>query len=147
MLPAGLIAGRVDDPLAALVAGLVTGAVIGVGSGWPAGAGSVRCRWILATAVGMGLGLLFGATVVGFGTSLADLAVMGALTGLLLGVAQTLALPARTRYRLGVGRRDAAALGARLDRHHARRESPSRSSSPSSAPPAPSPSPPSPGCC
>ena len=55
----------------------------------PAAAG----RWILATAVGMGLGLLFGATVVGFGTSLADLALMGALTGLLLGVAQTLALP------------------------------------------------------
>jgi hypothetical protein len=47
----------------------------------------------------MGLGLLFGATVVGFGTTLADLVVMGALTGLLLGVAQTLALPAATLYR------------------------------------------------
>ena len=47
----------------------------------------------------MGLGLLLGATVVGFRTSLADLAVMGALTGVVLGVAQTVALPARTRRR------------------------------------------------
>ena len=96
---AGLIAGRVDDPVAALVAGLVTGAVIGVGQ-WLVSRGRLRpVRWILATVVGMGLGLLLGASVVGFGTSLADLVVMGALTGLLLGVAQTLALPAATRYR------------------------------------------------
>jgi MFS family permease len=96
---AGLIAGRVDDPLAALVAGLVTGAVIGVGQ-WLASRGRLRpVRWIFATMLGMGLGLLLGATAVGFGSSLADLAVQGALTGLVLGVAQTLALPAATRHR------------------------------------------------
>ena len=67
---AGLTAGRVNDPLAALVAGLVTGAIIGVGQ-WLASWGRLRpVRWILATVVGMGLGLLLGATVVGFGTSL-----------------------------------------------------------------------------
>ena len=33
----------------------------------------------------MGLGLLLGAAVVGYGTSLADLALMGALTGVVLG--------------------------------------------------------------
>ena len=96
---AGLIVGRVDDPLAALVAGLVTGAVIGAGQ-WLASRGRLSpVRWIPATVVGMGVGLLLGATAVGFGTTLADLAVMGALTGLVLGVAQTLALPSRTRYR------------------------------------------------
>ena len=96
---AGLIVGRVDDPLAALVAGLVTGAVIGAGQ-WLASRGRLSpVRWIPATALGMGVGLLLGATAVGFGTTLADLAVMGALTGLVLGVAQTLALPSRTRYR------------------------------------------------
>ena len=47
----------------------------------------------------MGLGLLIGATVVGFGTDLADLALMGALTGLPLGIAQAMALPARSRFR------------------------------------------------
>jgi hypothetical protein len=95
----GFVAGRVDDPLAALVAGLITGAVIGSGQ-WLASRGRLLAiRWILATTLGMGLGLLVGATAVGFGTSLADLATMGALTGLALGVAQTLALPAGARYR------------------------------------------------
>ena len=93
------VAGRVDSPVAALVAGLVTGAVIGAGQ-WLASRRRLRpARWILATALGMGLGLLLGATVVGFRTSLADLALMGALTGVVLGVAQTLALPAQTRRR------------------------------------------------
>jgi hypothetical protein len=48
----------------------------------------------------MGLGLLLGAVTVGYGTSLADLAAMGALTGLALGTAQALAMPAGTRHRV-----------------------------------------------
>ena len=56
-------------------------------------------RWIPATAVGMGAGLLLGAAVVDYGTSLADLALMGALTGLVLGPAQALALPLQARRR------------------------------------------------
>jgi hypothetical protein len=47
----------------------------------------------------MGLGLLLGAVTVGYGTSLADLALMGALTGLVLGPTQALALPRGTRMR------------------------------------------------
>jgi hypothetical protein len=94
-----VIAGRVDDPLAALIAGLVTGAVVGAGQ-WLVSRGRLRpVSWILATALGMGGGLLLGATVVGFRTSLVDVAVMAALTGLGLGVAQTVALPTRTRRR------------------------------------------------
>jgi hypothetical protein len=94
-----LVAGRVDSPLAALVAGLVTGAVIGAGQWLTSRRRLQPTAWILATALGMGLGLLLGATAVGFRTSLADLVLMGALTGLLLGVAQTLALPAQARRR------------------------------------------------
>ncbi|HEY5784406.1 MAG TPA: hypothetical protein VIT65_06495 [Microlunatus sp.] len=94
-----LVAGRVDDPLAALLAGLVTGAVVGAGQ-WLASRGRLRpLPWIAATTVGMGAGLLLGATVVGFQTTLVDVAVMGAVTGLVLGIAQTVALPARTRRR------------------------------------------------
>ena len=105
-------------PTAALVGGLITGAVIGAGQ-WLASRRRLRpVPWILATALGMGFGLLLGATVVGFQTSLADLAVMGALTGVVLGVAQTLALPAQNPTTLVVGRHDAAALGTRLDHHH-----------------------------
>ena len=50
-------------------------------------------RWIPATAVGMGLGLLLGASTVGYRTSLLDLVLMGAVTGVALGTAQALALP------------------------------------------------------
>jgi hypothetical protein len=82
-----------------MVAGLITGAVIGAGQ-CLASRGRLRLvPWVLATALGMGLGLLLGATAVGFQTSLADVAVMGALTGAVLGVAQAVALPAQTRRR------------------------------------------------
>jgi hypothetical protein len=101
--PAGLIgravAGPVDDPVAALLGGALTGVVIGAGQAL-AGRGRVPAlRWIPATAAGMGLGLALGASVVGYGTTLADLALMGALTGAVLGPAQALALPRATPAR------------------------------------------------
>jgi hypothetical protein len=93
------VAGRVDDPVAALVGGTVAGLVIGVGQTL-ASRGRLDIRkWVPATAAGMGLGLLLGAVVVGYETSLTDLALMGALTGLVLGPAQALALPRGTRMR------------------------------------------------
>lgn len=98
-IAAGAIAGPVNRPLAALVAGLVTGAVIGTGQWLASRRRLYASRWIPASTVGMGLGLLLGATTVGFGTSLAALALMGGLTGLLLGVAQAFALPPGTRHR------------------------------------------------
>jgi hypothetical protein len=93
------VVGRVDSPLAALVGGAVAGLGIGLGQVLASrGRLDVR-RWVPATAAGMGLGLLLGATVVGYGTSLPDLALMGALTGLVLGPAQALALPREARAR------------------------------------------------
>ncbi len=93
------LAGPVDSPLAALLGGLVTGAVIGAGQ-WLASRRRLDWLWwIPATAAGMGLGLLAGAVAVDFGTSLTDLALMGAITGLFLGVAQAVALPAAARRR------------------------------------------------
>jgi hypothetical protein len=50
-------------------------------------------------AFGMAVGLAMGAAAVGYRTSLADLAFMGALTGIPLGIAQALALPATARRR------------------------------------------------
>src|SRR4051812_43638541 len=79
------VAGRVDDPLSALFGGAVTGLVIGLGQALASrGRLDIR-RWVPATAIGMGLGLLLGAVTVGYGTSLGDLALMAALTGLVLG--------------------------------------------------------------
>lgn len=90
-------AGPVTSPGAALLGGAVTGVVVGLGQAI-AGRLDPR-RWLPATAAGMGVGLLLGASVVGYGTSLADLAVMGALSGVPLGIAQALALPAGIRAR------------------------------------------------
>jgi hypothetical protein len=93
------VSGRVDDPTAALLGGAVAGLVIGLGQTLASlGRLDIR-RWVPATGIGMGLGLLLGAVTVGYGTSLADLALMGALTGLILGPAQALALPRGTRRR------------------------------------------------
>jgi hypothetical protein len=93
------VAGRVDSPLAALSGGAVAGAVLGIGQTLASrGRLDIR-RWVPATAIGMGLGLLLGAVTVGYGTSLGSLALMGALTGVVLGLAQTLALPPATRRR------------------------------------------------
>lgn len=91
--------GRVDSPVAALIGGAVAGLVIGVGqtlAGWR----RLELRkWVPATAAGMGVGLLLGASVVGYDTSLGSLALMGALTGLVLGPVQALALPRGARRR------------------------------------------------
>jgi hypothetical protein len=93
------VVGRVDSPTAALVGGAVAGLGIGLGQTLASrGRLDIR-RWVPATGVGMGLGLLLGAGVVDYQTSLPDLALMGALTGLVLGPAQALALPRGTRMR------------------------------------------------
>jgi hypothetical protein len=96
----GLASGRVDTPFAALVGGLVTGAVLGAGQSLASSRRLDWRRWVPATAVGMGIGLVAGATAVGFRTSLVDLAVMGAVTGVALGAAQAVALPGPLRNRL-----------------------------------------------
>jgi hypothetical protein len=96
----GLAVGRVDSPLAALIGGLVTGAVLGAGQSLASSRRLDWHRWVPATAAGMSLGLAAGATAVGFRTSLVDLVVMGAITGVALGVAQAGALPGPVRNRL-----------------------------------------------
>jgi hypothetical protein len=100
------VAGPVDDLLAAVLGGAATGLVIGIGQSLVArnlaGPGTIRpVRWIPATTIGMAAGLAIGAAAVGYRTSLADLVLMGLLTGVPLGLAQTLALPSTTRRRWG----------------------------------------------
>lgn len=91
------VAGPVASPGAALTGGLVTGLVIGAGQAL-AGRLDPR-RWIPASAVGLGAGLLLAVATVGPGTSLGELALGGLVTGVPLGLAQALALPAGTRAR------------------------------------------------
>lgn len=93
------VVGRVDGPIAALLGGAVAGLVLGAGQVLASSRRLDLRRWIPGTGIGMGLGLLLGASTVGYRTSLADLVLMGALTGVVLGVAQVLALPRRTHLR------------------------------------------------
>jgi hypothetical protein len=82
------VVGRVNDVGSALLGGLVAGAVIGAGQ-WLVARRLLDPRtWIPATAVAMSIGLAIGAWVVGYGTSLGELALMGAITGIALGAAQ-----------------------------------------------------------
>ena len=94
---AGIVAeaatGRVNDAVSALVGGLIAGAVIGTGQ-WLVARRLLGnpWAWIAATAAAMGIGLLAGAWVVGYGTSVGELALMGAITGIPLGLAQAFLL-------------------------------------------------------
>ena len=104
---AGLIGraagGPVDELGAALLGGLLTGAALGAGEWLAAPSAFGRAwAWIAASGVGYGAGLAGGAALVGYGTELADLATMGAVSGLALGAAQGLALAAQGRKRLAV---------------------------------------------
>jgi hypothetical protein len=89
---AGILAealtGRINDASSALVGGMVAGAVIGAGQWLVARRLLDAQTWIPATALAMGIGLLVGAWVVGYGTSLGELALMGFITGIPLGAAQ-----------------------------------------------------------
>lgn len=93
------VAGRVDGPIAALLGGVVCGLVLGAGQVLVSRGRLDPRRWVPATGVGMGAGLLLGAVVVDYETTLTALVTMGALTGLLLGVAQAVALPRRAHLR------------------------------------------------
>ena len=85
--------GRMNDAVAALAGGLIAGAVIGTGQ-WLAARRLLGdpLAWIAATAAAMGIGLLAGAWVAGYGTSIGELALMGAITGLPVGAAQAFLL-------------------------------------------------------
>jgi len=90
--PAGYIAhevvGRVDGVGAALLSGVITGAIIGLAQ-WALLRGrGASPRWIVATAAGFGIGLAAGAALVGYETSLGALVAMGAVCGVAIGLAQ-----------------------------------------------------------
>jgi hypothetical protein len=82
------VVGRINDAGSALIGGMIAGAVIGTGQWLVARRLLDPKTWIPATAVAMGIGLAVGAWAVGYGTSLGELALMGFITGIPLGVAQ-----------------------------------------------------------
>jgi hypothetical protein len=88
---ADLVVDGVDSVGAALAGGLIAGAIIGAAE-WFVLRRWVSWLWILATAAGMAVGLAAGAALVDYGIDRGDLALMGAVTGVGVGVLQALVL-------------------------------------------------------
>src|SRR3954454_11171408 len=95
------IGGRVDAVDAALVGGAITGAGLGAVEWWAAkGALGRAAAWIGSSAVGYAVGLAARAALVGYDTDLGSLALMGLVSGAVLGAAQGLALARQGATRL-----------------------------------------------
>jgi hypothetical protein len=93
------VGGHVDGVGPALIGGAITGAGIGLVQ-WAflrrdLAIGPV---WILATGVALAAGLSIGAAVVGYETTAGQLAIMGAISGVPVGIAQGVLL--RNRFSL-----------------------------------------------
>jgi hypothetical protein len=88
-----LAVGPVDGPGSALLGGLLTGAVLGAVQAWGLGRNRpAPSRWVIATAVGLSVGLLVGGTAVDHGTEPADLVALGAFCGAAVGALQAVVL-------------------------------------------------------
>jgi hypothetical protein len=105
--PAGyiatLVAGRVDAVAAAVVGGLIAGAGIGAAQWALLRRRGVSLTWIPATSVGLGAGLAVGAAIVSYRTDISSLALMGAVSGLAVGIAQGITLGNTKRMLLWSG--------------------------------------------
>jgi hypothetical protein len=88
---ADLVVNGVDSVGTALVGGLIAGVIIGAAE-WFALRQWVSWLWIVATAAGMAAGLIAGAALVDYGISRGDVVLMGAVTGVGVGVLQALVL-------------------------------------------------------
>jgi hypothetical protein len=93
-LLADLAVDGVDSVGAALVAGLIAAAVAGAAQ-WFALREWVSWLWIPATMVGMAVGLAAGSALVDYGIDRGDIVLMGAVTGIGVGVMQSLVLARR----------------------------------------------------
>jgi hypothetical protein len=80
--------GSATDPATAAAAGLLAGAVIGVGQWLALRSEGVDRRWPLVTAAAMAAGSALAAAATGAGTDTADLVLTGALAGSAVGAAQ-----------------------------------------------------------
>lgn len=81
--------GQVNTPVRGLLAGLVAGAVIGIAQ-WLVlrSVIPVTTNWVVATSLGMGVGLALATAFFGSETSGSQLLIRAAITGLIIGLAQ-----------------------------------------------------------
>jgi hypothetical protein len=92
---AHLLAGPADHLAATLLGGALLGVVLGAAQALALRSRVAPLPWIGATAVGLAVGVTVGSAAVDYGTGPADLAVQGAISGAILGVAQLFVLRGR----------------------------------------------------
>lgn len=87
------VGGHVDGVVPALIGGAITGAGIGFVQ-WMFLRRDLNIgpAWILGTSVALAVGLAVGAAVVGYETTPGQLAIMGAISGAAVGIAQGILL-------------------------------------------------------
>lgn len=103
--PAGLLARAVAGPVESIGTALLAGAIVGVVVGaaqWLALRSAVGLWWIAATGAAVSGGLAIAAALGLLSDDRDDLLAIGALTGLLLGVAQGALMPQRMRLLWGI---------------------------------------------
>ena len=84
---------------AALIGGAVVGLSVGLVQALVSRRRLTLLPWTVASTVGTGVGVAVGTLATGYQTSLGALALSGLITGVIVGSAQTLALPASARFR------------------------------------------------
>jgi hypothetical protein len=82
------IAGPVDATWTAFLAGAVAGLVLGVAQWLALRRIGIDARWILATGGGLAVGLGLAFAIFGYGHTVSDMWVVGAVSGLGIGLAQ-----------------------------------------------------------
>jgi hypothetical protein len=82
------IAGPVDATWTAFLAGAVAGLVLGVAQWLALRRIGIDARWILATGGGLAVGLGLAFAIFGYGHTVGDMWIVGAVSGLGIGIAQ-----------------------------------------------------------
>jgi hypothetical protein len=90
-LAAITVASTTAGPAAAALAGLIAGAILGLGQ-WLALRPHVSVWWIAATSVGLAVGGAVATAVTSAGSDLGSLALFGAISGAAVGLAQGIVL-------------------------------------------------------
>jgi hypothetical protein len=82
------VVGPIDETWVAFAAGAIAGIAIGAAQWLVLRMIGIDARWIVLTAAGLGVGLGIGVVLLDYGTSVGDLAMLGAFSGLGVGAAQ-----------------------------------------------------------
>lgn len=92
----GFIASQIIGPInslaKALIGGLIVGSTVGTAQFFSLRKSGVEITWILGSALGVAVGALIGAGILGYSVGTSDLLLRGVIAGVSIGVAQALVL-------------------------------------------------------